>query len=112
MARNTIIAMAISGALAGLAGTEQILGLHNRFILRFSSDLGFMGVAVALLGKNHPVGVILAAILFGALQAGSAAMDRLTAVPRELITIIQALIIFFVAAEYLIRRMLRLKEDA
>ncbi|HHT41824.1 MAG TPA: ABC transporter permease [Firmicutes bacterium] len=112
VARNTIIAMAISGALAGLAGTEQILGLHNRFILRFSSDLGFMGVAVALLGKNHPVGVILAAILFGALQAGSAAMDRLTAVPRELITIIQALIIFFVAAEYLIRRMLRLKEDA
>ena len=112
VARNTIIAMAISGALAGLAGTEQILGLHNRFILRFSSDLGFMGVAVALLGKNHPVGVILAAILFGALQAGSAAMDRLTAVPRELITIIQALIIFFVAAEYLIRRILRLKEDA
>ncbi|NMB00825.1 MAG: ABC transporter permease [Firmicutes bacterium] len=112
VARNTIIAMAISGAFAGLAGTEQILGLHNRFILRFSPDLGFMGVAVALLGKNHPVGVILAAILFGALQAGSAAMDRLTSVPRELITIIQALIIFFVAAEYLIRRMLRLKEEA
>lgn len=112
VARNTIIAMAISGAFAGLAGTEQILGLHNRFILRFSSDLGFMGIAVALLGKNHPAGVVLAAILFGALQAGSAAMDRLTAVPRELITIIQALIIFFVAAEFLIRRMLRLKEEA
>lgn len=112
VSRNTIIAMAISGAFAGLAGAEQILGLHNRFIVRFSSDLGFMGIAVALLGKNHPVGVILAAVLFGALQAGSAAMDRSTAVPRELITIIQALIIFFVAAEFLIRRMLRLKEDA
>lgn len=112
VAKSTIIAMAISGALAGLAGTEQILGLHNRFIVRFSADLGFMGVAVALLGKNHPVGVILAAILFGALQAGSAAMDRMTAVPRELITIIQALIIFFVAAEYLIRRMLRMKEES
>ncbi len=112
VARNTIIAMAISGAFAGLAGTEQILGLHNRFIIRFSADLGFMGVAVALLGKNHPFGVILAAILFGALQAGSAAMDRLTSVPRELITIIQALIIFFVAAEYLIRRMLRMKEES
>lgn len=112
VARNTVLAMALSGALAGLAGTEQILGLHNRFILRFSSDLGFMGIAVALLGKNHPAGVILAAVLFGALQTGSAAMDRLTAVPRELITIIQALIIFFVAAEYLIRRMLRLKEEA
>lgn len=112
VARNTVIAMAISGALAGLAGTEQILGLHQRFIVRFSADLGFMGVAVALLGKNHPVGVIFAAILFGALQTGSAAMDRLTSVPRELITIIQALIIFFVAAEYLIRRMLRMKEEA
>lgn len=112
VARNTIIALATSGALAGLAGTEQILGLHNRFIVRFSADLGFMGVAVALLGKNHPVGVLLAAILFGALQTGSAAMDRLTAVPRELITIIQALIIFFVAAEYLIRRLLRMKEEA
>ncbi|HBN94985.1 MAG TPA: ABC transporter permease [Firmicutes bacterium] len=112
VAKNTIIAMAISGAFAGLAGTEQILGLHNRFIVRFSADLGFMGVAVALLGKNHPVGVIFAAILFGALQTGSAAMDRLTSVPRELITIIQALIIFFVAAEYLIRRILRMKEEA
>ncbi len=112
VARSTVIAMAISGALAGLAGTEQILGLHQKFIVRFSADLGFMGVAVALLGKNHPVGVIFAAILFGALQTGSAAMDRLTSVPRELITIIQALIIFFVAAEYLIRRMLRMKEEA
>ena len=112
VAKNTIIAMAISGALAGLAGTEQIPGLHQRFIVRFSADLGFMGVAVALLGKNHPVGVLLAAILFGALQTGSAAMDRLTSVPRELITIIQALIIFFVAADYLIRRILRMKEEA
>lgn len=112
VARNTVVAMAISGAFAGLAGTEQILGLHNRFILRFSPELGFMGIAVALLGKNHPVGVVFAAVLFGALQSGSAAMDRLTAVPRELITIIQALIIFFVAAEYLIRKMLRLKEEA
>jgi len=88
------------------------LGLNNRFIVRFSSDLGFMGIAVALLGKNHPAGVILAAVLFGALQTGSAAMDRLTAVPRELITVIQGLIIFFVAAEFLIRRILRLKEEA
>ncbi|NLJ73737.1 MAG: ABC transporter permease [Firmicutes bacterium] len=112
VAKNLVTAMAISGALAGLVGTEQILGLHNRFIQRFSPDLGFMGIAVALLGKNHPVGVIFAAVLFGALQTGSAAMDRLTAVPRELITIIQALIIFFVAAEYLIRRMIRHKGDA
>ena len=65
VAKNMVVAMAISGALAGLAGTEQILGLHNRFIQRFSPDLGFMGIAVALLGKNHPVGVILPLYCWG-----------------------------------------------
>ena len=55
VAKNTVIAMAVAGAIAGLAGTEQILGLHNRFIVRFSADLGFMGIAVALLGKTIPL---------------------------------------------------------
>jgi ABC-type uncharacterized transport system permease subunit len=112
VARITVAAMAISGALAGLAGMEQILGLNNRFIQRFSPDLGFMGVAVALLGKNHPVGIVLAAVLFGALQTGAAAMDRLTSVPRELITILQGVIIFFIAAEYLFSRFLKVKGEA
>ena len=71
-----------------------------------------MGVAVALLGKNHPVGIILAAVLFGALQTGAAAMDRLTSVPRELITILQGVIIFFVAAEYLFTRFMKSKGEA
>lgn len=112
VAKTMVIAMAISGALAGLAGMEQILGLNNRFIQRFSPDLGFMGVAVALLGKNHPVGIVLAAVLFGALQTGAAAMDRLTSVPRELITILQGVIIFFVAAEYMISRFITKKGEA
>lgn len=112
VARNMVLAMAISGALAGLAGTEQILGLHGRFIQRFSPELGFMGIAVALLGKNHPVGVALAAILFGALTTGGAAMDRLTSVPRELIVIIQALIIFFVAAERMFSWFLQKRREA
>ncbi len=112
VSKITVLAMAISGALAGLAGMEQILGLNNRFIQRFSPDLGFMGVAVALLGKNHPVGIILAAVLFGALQTGAAAMDRLTSVPRELITILQGVIIFFVAAEYLFTRFMKARGDA
>ncbi len=110
VSRNIVLAMAISGGLAGLAGAEQILGLHGRFIQRFSPELGFIGIAVALLGKNHPVGVLLAALLFGALRTGGAAMDRMTAVPRELIVIIQALIIIFVAADELIRPFLRRKE--
>lgn len=112
VSKTMVIAMAISGALAGLAGMEQVLGLNNRFIQRFSPDLGFMGIAVALLGKNHPVGIVLAAILFGALQTGAAAMDRLTAVPRELITILQGVIIFFVAAEYLFSRFIKVKGEA
>lgn len=111
VSRNMILAMVISGSLAGLAGVEQVLGLHGRFIQRFSPELGFIGIAVALLGKNHPVGVLFAAFLFGALSNGAAAMDRLTAVPRELIVIIQALIIFFIAADRLIRSLLQRRRE-
>ncbi len=111
VSKNMILAMVISGGLAGLAGVEQILGLHGRFIQRFSPELGFIGIAVALLGKNHPVGVFFAALLFGALSTGAAAMDRMTAVPRELIVIIQALIIFFVAADEIIRGILRHRKE-
>ncbi len=106
VSRSMVMAMVVSGACASLAGVEQVLGVHGRFIQRFSPDLGFVGIAVALLGKNHPVGVFLAAILFGALRTGGAAMDRLTDVPRELIVIIQAMIIMFVAAEELTRSLL------
>ncbi len=112
ISRNMIMAMVFSGALASLAGVEQILGVHGRFIQRFSPDLGFMGIAVALLGKNHPVGVFFAAVLFGALRTGAAAMDRLTDVPRELVVIIQALIIMFVAAEELTRRLMQRRRRA
>ncbi|TVQ41053.1 MAG: ABC transporter permease [Spirochaetaceae bacterium] len=107
VSRNMILAMGISGALASLAGVEQVLGVHGRFIQRFSPELGFVGIAVALLGKNHPVGVFFAAILFGALRTGGAAMDRLTDVPRELVVIIQAMIIMLVAADELTRGLLR-----
>lgn len=110
--KNMVLAMAISGAMAGLAGVEQILAVHGRFIQRFSPELGFMGIAVALLGRSHPVGVFFAGILFGALRTGGAAMDRMTDVPRELIVIVQALIILFVAADLLIRNMLKKRREA
>ncbi len=112
VSKNIVLAMVLSGALASLAGVEQILGVHGRFIQRFSPDLGFMGIAVALLGKNHPVGVFFAAVLFGALRTGAAAMDRLTDVPRELVVIIQALIIMFVAADELTRRLIARRRKA
>jgi simple sugar transport system permease protein len=102
--RNLIIAMAIGGFLAGMAGTERVLGVHRHFISPFPFGYGFAGIAVALLGRNKPFGVLLAAIFFGALASGGAQVDMETTVPRELVTVIQAIVIIFVACEYLVRR--------
>jgi ABC-type uncharacterized transport system permease subunit len=96
---TTIRALCISGALAGLAGVVEVLGVHHRLFDQFSSGFGFTGIAVALLAKNHPIAVIPAALLFGALAAGGPAMQLQADVPQKLISIIQALVIFFVAAE-------------
>jgi simple sugar transport system permease protein len=108
--RNIILAMVISGVLAGLAGAERVLGFHGSFILGFSPGYGFEGIAVALLGKNHPVGVILAAILFGSLSSGGRWMAFNTGVPTDIVTILQAVIIFFVAAEQIVAWFFRNKK--
>lgn len=100
---TTIKALCISGALAGLAGVTEVMGVHHRLFDQFSAGFGFTGIAVALLAKNNPVGVIAAAILFGALSAGSGTMQLEAEVPAKVIFIIQALIIFLVAAEQLAR---------
>ncbi|MFH1311743.1 MAG: ABC transporter permease [Candidatus Eisenbacteria bacterium] len=103
--RNTIIAMAIGGFLAGLGGAERVLGVHKHFISPFPFGYGFAGIAVALLGRNKPFGVLLAAIFFGALASGGAQIDMETNVPRELVTVIQAIVIIFVACDYLVTKM-------
>jgi simple sugar transport system permease protein len=95
--------MAIAGALAGLAGANQVLGVLGRASPGFSGGAGFNGIAVALLGRSHPVGVLLAGILFGALQAGGRQMQVAAGVRIDLIAIIQSLIIVFVAAPMLVR---------
>jgi ABC-type uncharacterized transport system permease subunit len=102
---SVVLAMAIGGLLAGLAGAERVLGVHKHFISPFPFGYGFAGIAVALLGRNHAFGVLLAAIFFGALASGGAQVDMETHVPRELVTVIQAIVIIFVACEYLVRRM-------
>ncbi len=108
VARNTFLAMAISGALSALAGASQVIGLQGKAYQLFGFiGHGFTGIAVALLGKNHPVGVILAAILFGTLQRGANSMQSVAGVPKEVIFIIQAIIIFFVASDYVIRKIYR-----
>lgn len=98
-----VLVMACSGALAGLAGANQVLGVLGRASPGFSGGAGFDAIAVALLGRSHPVGVLLAGLLFGGLQAGGRQMQVSAGVSIDLIAIIQVLIIVFVAAPMLVR---------
>ena len=106
-----LLALLISGALAGLGGAERTMGLYHNFRNGFSPGYGFTGIAVALLGRNHPLGVVLAAILFGALTNGRNYMNMLAGVPVDLVTILQAIIILFVASDLLFRRILNYKSE-
>ncbi len=105
-----IIAMVISGMIAGLGGSGEVLGLHKRFIFGFSPGYGFDGIAVAVLGRNHPVGVVLGALLFGALRNGGMVMKQMTNVPTDLVVVIQGIVILFVAAPEMFRIFRKLKE--
>ncbi len=98
-----VAVMALGGALAGLAGANQVLGVLGRASPNFSAGIGFDAIAVALLGRSHPVGVLIAGILFGALEAGGRQMQVDAGVSIDLIGIIQALIIAFIAAPLLVR---------
>ena len=98
-ARIIMIAMAISGGLAGLMALNEILGVQQRVILNFTSGYGFTGIAVALMGRNHPVGIIFASFLFGALYQGGAELDfEFQTITREMVLMIQGLIILFSGA--------------
>jgi ABC-type uncharacterized transport system permease subunit len=101
--RGIILALVVSGAIAGLGGAGEILGVHRRFIDGFSPGYGWDGLAVALIGGLNPFGAALAAILFGALRSGGIAMNVATGVPLDIITVLQALVVLFVAAPKLIR---------
>ncbi|MBO9450913.1 ABC transporter permease [Tropicibacter sp. R16_0] len=94
----TMIAMLISGALAGLMATNNVMGEAERLVLNSTEGAGFIGIAVALMGRSHPFGVFLAAILFGFLYQGGAELALWTSIPRELIVVIQALVILFTGA--------------
>ncbi|NQS91878.1 MAG: ABC transporter permease [Chloroflexi bacterium] len=91
--RIALIVMLISGGLSGLAGGIEIMGIHHKLIYGFSSAFGFTGILIALLGRMHPVGVILASIFFGALHNGASAMQIYSDVPRSLVDLIMGLII-------------------
>jgi general nucleoside transport system permease protein len=101
--RNFVIAMTLSGGLAGLAGATQVLGIDHWVGQGFSAGYGFDSIAIALLGQSHPLGVVLAALLWGTLRSGATRMQSLAGVPIEIISIIQGLVIVFVAAPAVIR---------
>jgi simple sugar transport system permease protein len=107
--RTIVLTMAISGALAGLAGAIEVTALNYRHELGFSIGYGFDAIAIALLGKTNPFGVILAAILFGAMRNGGTRMQFLTQIPVDIISVIQALILLFVAADAIIRYIYRIR---
>jgi len=105
--KGIILALVASGALAGLGGAGEILGVHHRFIDGFSPGYGWDGLAVALVGGLNPYGAIFAAVFIGALRSGGQAMSRSTGVPLDIVFILQALVILFVAAPRLIKYLLK-----
>ncbi len=107
--RNFVLAMAISGALAGLAGGVEVLGLERNVKSFFSAGYGFDSIAVALLANNNPIGIIPAGFLFGALRNGADLMELRAGVSKQIISVVQALVLMFVAAPAIIRRLYRLR---
>jgi simple sugar transport system permease protein len=94
----TVVAMLISGGLAGLMALNTTMGESERLVLNATEGAGFIGIAVALMGRSHPAGVLLAALLFGFLYQGGAELAFWANIPRELVTVIQALVILFTGA--------------
>ncbi|NOX63535.1 MAG: ABC transporter permease [Chloroflexi bacterium] len=110
--RVWVMIMSIGGALAGLAGTVQALAVDRWVGVGFSGGMGFDSIALALLGRSHPVGVVLAALLFGTLRNGATRMQSVARIPIDIITIVQALVIVFIAAPEIIRWLYRLRQPA
>lgn len=107
--RIIVLTMTLSGMLAGMAGSLEVTGLNFRHELGFAIGYGFDAIAIALLGKSNPFGVVLAAILFAGMRNGATRMQFLTQLPVDLISMLQALILLFVAADDIIRYIYRIK---
>ncbi len=106
--RTMVLSMAIAGGLAGLAGAVETLGLNYKFAPEFTGSVGFEGITIALLGQTHPLGVVLASFLMGILYGGASKMQFDSGVPGEIIQVVQALVLVFVAAPAIIREVMGL----
>jgi len=109
VSRNIMLAMTLAGALCGLAGTNEVLGVNHNLAMAFSSGYCFDAIALALLGNNQPVGVVLASLLFGFLRSGATRMQVVSNIPIDIISILQAIILALIAAPAIIRTIYRLR---
>jgi simple sugar transport system permease protein len=107
-----VFTMSLCGLFAGLAGATEILGEVGYMPASYGSTVGFTAIAVALLGRSNPVGILFAGLLFGAMQAGAGAMQIQAGIPVEFVSVLQAIILFFLTAEVLVRRIFRVKRAA
>ena len=101
-----LLTLLISGAIGGLAGATHVMGVNRRYIDNFSPGYGFNGIAVSALAAESPIGVIFAGVVFGALTAGSAVLNRTTSIPTDFVDVIQSMVVIFVAAPLLVRDIL------
>jgi ABC-type uncharacterized transport system permease subunit len=105
-----ILAMSIAGGLAGMAGGNEVLGVNHNLAMAFSSGYGFDAIAIALLGNSTPFGVVLGSLMFGFLRSGATNMMLKTGIPIDIVSVVQAFILVFIAAPAITRTIFRLKE--
>jgi len=105
ISKNVVLSMAISGALAGLAGAVEAMGVHHRYLGALTAGKGFDGISISLIGQNNPIGIIFAAFLIGSLRTGSNAMQFI-GVSKHVVMIVQGIVIFLVAAERIVRTLM------
>ena len=104
-----ILTMALAGLLAGLAGSIEILGQVGHLPASYATTVGFDAIAVALLGRSHPVGILFAGLLFGAMRAGAGLMQIQAGIPVQMVNVLQAVILFFLAADVIVRWLFRIR---
>jgi simple sugar transport system permease protein len=104
-----ILALSLGGLLAGLAGATEILGQVRHMPAAYATAVGFDAIAVALLGRAHPVGILFAGLLFGAMRAGAGLMQIQAGIPVQMVNVLQAVILFFLAADLIVRAIFRLR---
>ena len=107
--RLVVLALTLGGLLAGLAGAVEILGVSGNMPAAYSTNIGYDAITVALLGRANPVGIVFGGLLLGAMRAGAPLMETVADVPRQMVDVLQGIILFFLAADVVVRRVFRIR---